>query len=483
MLSVRLKVKELNPKIIGFFIVLILIWFYGWHISIENFIYDSSLYWGLGKEFTSSGKFSWLTYDQPVRGYILPLISYICMTAADLLGVGEMVLYRFVSAVFYSFFITVLIPVLYEKITSHKLKLAYILFFFVLVAYFWRGFFLYPLSDFVSLFFMLVGTYNLISYFKKKNFVHILSAGFFIALSTIARPSYQIVLIPILVIFIIHSFIIKKDNYKKSIPVALIAIILGSSLAYGPQFFINKKNYDIDSPFVQTGIAFKGSLFTQQLLWGMYIQKYETNNNLVTYPKESVFFYDQQGINLLDKENIINFKESGLQLPENFTLNQYLSLILKNPLDMVTIYFKHFFNGADLIYHSVYLNDVYKNRSIFSFFNYSIWFISFLTICSLFKIKSIIKEKYFEISLILIIILPALLSIPSAIESRFFLPLFLLNYILIAYYLLSRKKNYNDLKKYVMKLAIPYVIYMIICFTLSITTFSTLSDGHYLFHN
>ncbi|MDB5053208.1 MAG: hypothetical protein JWM44_1258 [Bacilli bacterium] len=470
-----------NVKFIGFIVVFFLIWLYGLHISLTNFVYDSAQYWELGKQFTTKGEFSWLTYNEPLRGYILPFFSFICITIAKFIGIEEMSFFRFASALVYSFFLTILIPSLYEKMTNQKLKPFPIFGFFILIFYFWRGFFLYPLSDFISFFLIIIAIYNLVSYFLKRNFLHILSAGFFIALSTSARPSYQIILLPIFILFVVHSYM--KLDYKKYIPHSLIIMILGMSIAYSPQLFINAKKYNVISPFIQTGIAMKGNLFVQQLFWGIYLQRYETNINTDTYPSASVYFYDKQGISILDKEHMMNSKISGVNLLENYTLNDYLKILIKYPLDMLVIYIKHIFNGMDLMYHSGYLDEVYNNRILFSLFNYTMWFISFISIFRILRTGTFLKEKYFELSIITIVILPTILSIPSAIETRFFLPFYILNYIVISFYMLNRRLKWGEIKSTTHKYALPYIIFILICFTFSAITFSNISDGHYLLNN
>ncbi|MFF2912154.1 hypothetical protein [Paenibacillus sp. NPDC057934] len=474
-----------HAKWLNFIFAFLVIWLYSIHIDIQNFVYDSSMYWESGSLFSNSGTFSWLTYDQPLRGYILPFLSYLCMATAKVFGVSALSIFKLASALFYSFFLAVLIPSLYEKLTGSKLKLIQIFCFFVLVFYFWRGYFLYPLSDFVSLFFVLVTVYALISFFENRKFqiriFCVLLAGIFLALSTLARPSYQIIILPMIIFVIVYSLL--KKIQKRKIFLFVVAMTLGMSIGYSPQIYINQKNYGVLSPFVQTDLVFKDNLFVNQLLWGLYMQKYESNTNLDSYPSAGVYFYDQQGINLLDKEKIIDYQNKGFALQKEFTMSSYVGLIMKYPLDMITIYTRHIFNGLDLMHHSVYLTDVYKNRILFSFLNYTSWFVSLVAMIRIFCNRALLKRKHFELVLIVMTILPSVLSIPGAIESRFFLPIFLLNYVILSYYLLSHQFTLQSVKIVSLKYAIPYVLFLLICFTWSSMTFGELSQGHYLFNN
>lgn len=418
------------------------------------FYYDSSNYWTLADNFIRDGKFNLLFYNA-TRGYAFPLALLLIKLIALGLRCDSVIVFKIVSALFFSCFFSKLIPSLFEKLLDKKISIIKNLSFSFLMIYFWRGYFIYPLSDFVALFcLVLIIYFNLM--LNNKNLYPIFFIGILLAIVTSVRPSYEILIMPVIIYAV---FLIVRSN-KSKIIMRLSILILSLIVGFLPQLYINYNYFKVIDPFVVTD-----SLYLKQLGWGINVQKYETNIG-TDYKAAGVDFNDPQGESIMKRENISSIS----------SYIEYVKLVIKYPVDFICIYSKHLFNGLDITYHTPYVGKIYENRIMFSMINYSIWFVA---IAMLIKMKKkVIENKKFIINGILLI-LPSLLSLPGAIEIRFFLPFYLIAYSIICYTNLA-KLFYKNRKLYIRKYFIAYILFIIICFLISSNTFSNIAGGSYI---
>jgi hypothetical protein len=368
--------------------------------------YDAGLYINLSTKF---GEFfsKQIYFPDTYRGYLFPwLIGLI----TKLLPLSFAVI--FINSSLIVLLSYYLLPTIQNSIFNNPQQNNYSgIFYFVLITYFWSGYFQYALSDFPALICLLASIILLL----KNKLKYIFWSGIFLASALNIRPIYQINLL----VFFIFIILIYKRNY-----LAYLLMLLGFIIVLLPQSIINYHYNNTYSPFVQTSKTFGHNLYTQQLYWGVEVQKYETYvGEKSLYPSPSVIFKDSHGVKLYHSE-----LENKLQNTTN-----YIGFILQHPIFYSKLILKHLFNGVDIKYRSPYIVDL-SISNWFSLFNYLVLALSFY--CLILNninqnhaklCKSTLKKIFIYLNLIM----PILLVIPIAIEVRFFLPIYLLSYIYV----------------------------------------------------
>jgi len=241
---------------------------------------------------------------------------------------------------------------------------------------------------------------------------------------------------------------------------AISAFSIGVAIACAPQVLINKKNYGSLSPAVISTVENR-SLFANQLLWGITLQRYETSVDKNS-PGPAVFYLDKAG-ELLFKENNIGKHPFGVK--------EYLVLALRNPIAFIGIYGRHLVNGLDLRDGDVYTIGQTPKRSRRAVFNFMIVFlgITIMVTSSRPGTNRIGAERFFWF---FVAILPVLMVLPGAIETRFFLPIHLAIYCAIA--LGSDASTIlSVLRKHGLLTGLIFLLSIAIFFSVSTTTMSS----------
>jgi len=373
---------------------------------------------------------------------------------------------------------SVVVPLFIENNFKKKFNIFSKILLIVIMFYFWRGSFNYPLSDFPAVLFLLI---SLLFYYKifnsEKNLLKMLFtalSGFFIYLAYNTRSIYIIVGLAGII------FLIFCRQFKISLKIILILFFISGFLISSiPQVIINYHSGFQMTPFIKT--IYKGEdLLFHMLRRGIGEQKYETNINTTIYPYNAVIFIDPLG-EKIDLSSLNSYID-------------YIKLFLKNPLSFIIIYFHHLFNGIDIYFPDVYVANILGRSKFFSLFNYTLWFILLFTIIK--KFEKINREFFKNKTTLFLFLLPVVALIPLQPETRFYLPIFLVCYgflclnigYLFKYYdinlteVVKSRKNFTGffikvftcLKKrylYIIKVIIVYIIFVIICFTLSFYTF------------
>jgi len=249
-------------------------------------------------------------------------------------------------------------------------------------------------------------------------------------------------------------------------------IIVGLLIVFSPQLLINTTHFGVFSPFVQTQVD-STNLFLQQLNWGIVIQKYETSID-PDYPSPQVYFLDRQGESILIR--------SSVSPDTPISLGKYVELLFKYPLDFMSIYLRHIFNGLDIVYNTVYVNNVYDNALHMRLANYSLWFLVVIYIQKYFPNIKARKLLNSQLLLPIIIAMPSLVSIPTAIEVRFMIPISFMAYGLAAFWILPEffEISLVEKKNMVFKYFVEYIIFVAFCFLLSSNTYMGLEFGSYV---
>jgi hypothetical protein len=312
---------------------------------------------------------------------------------------------------------------------------------------------------------MTMGAFVIIKF--HRYWWQIVFAGLFWGGASLIRPIYAVTL-PFFILWSIYYY--HKENpivSRQVIAGRLMALLLGLAIVFFPQLAINKTNWGKTSPFVLTDVDGAG-LFVQQLGWGITIQKYETNIG-EAYPSPAVYFFDKQGEGILLKS-----------VSQPTTLLEYLKLVLNYPLDFLTIYARHLFNGLDIVYNSTYITNVYDSAALRRIINYSLWFlvVMFLGCRPKIRVQNLLTS---QLILPAIFALPAIASIPTAMEVRFMMPLQLMAYGLVAFWILPKffSKDLIEKKILIRKFLLLYMVFITLCFILSANTYAGLQYGPY----
>lgn len=430
-----------------------------------KFYYDSLDYWTYADEFVKNNTFSLLNYDQPLRGYLFPLILFVIKQTSKIFLINDYFLFFIFYSLFISFVVVFVIPSLTQKIFKLSIKPLQIIIFFALFFFFWNGYFNYPMTDIISFFLILISLsfYLRFKTEKKSTFYFLILSGLFLFSAAQLRPAYLILILALLLTFFIY--IVFKKNSRVHCLITIIGLIIGMGIVSAPQIYINKNLYGTLNPLAETSkskIIGGTNLYIYQLRSGIRIQKYETNIGTNEFESAHASFLDNeiQGQRL--------YKE--LREKKNTGMFNIIKIIVFNIGDFIMIYSRHLFNGLDIWYNTPYVKNLYtKTRYVISFFNYTLIFLFFIF---LFENKGIFQKKEVKLGL-LIYFVPIIFVIPTTVEVRFFLPFFIFLYLIISYFdvLLLIKNNF---KSFISNYWLKYIIFMLICFILSQYTFSFL---------
>lgn len=358
---------------------------------------DAVSYVGLANSF---GEFFSLKifYPETFRGYSFPFIIHLLNTVMQI---------NLAIIALNSFLVTTIAFYIFPSICSdifeiHNISTKAKLIFFLIIFYFWHGYFIYALTDFLALCFLLLA----VIYFLRCRNIYAFMSGCFLAASFNARPIYQLNLL-------IFAILLVYFIFRKKYTIKLTALFASGLLAVStPQAIINYNYSSEYSPFVQTSKFFTGNLYILQLYEGLNHQRYDTgiSNTGRAYPVVYKGFID----NITDSPDLSN----------------YWDIISSSPYNYIMTLSKHVFNGLDLKYSTPYIHD-FTGSKVFSILNYLLLATTLYGLCLFFKNNLYMLKKQFNIKKIFVlanIFTPVILVIPVQIECRYFLPLYLLIY-------------------------------------------------------
>jgi hypothetical protein len=422
------------------------------------FHHDSLNYWELGDSFYTDSHFSFANFSDGLRGYFFPFLLSLMKRQETLLDIDPRVLFAILSALFFSAFSMHLVPWFFREVFRWQISVPGKIAFALLVFFFWRGHFLYPLTDFPSLAALLLGITILASVMRGgKRMGWLVVSGFFTAAAMNIRPVYQLSFLIVFVFLVISGY---RQNVGKLL-ISTTLFLCGCLVALAPQWIINHTHFGIHSPLVLANYADDRSLLQTQLFWGLKAQKYETNIG-DSYPAATVVYHDP----VADEWPAGEMKEK--------TIRNYLRIVKQHPLEIVISYFRHAFNGLDIFYPTPYVRNIYADHSVFRLLNYLIWFVFFCHVLRLdFSQIDLVK-----LSAVSALLAPAVLAIPTVMEVRFFLPVYMLAYGVVSFrFRASRLVStiWND-KLLLLRLLILGTLWIMISFTLSAATMEQLIE-------
>ncbi|WP_236195316.1 hypothetical protein [Pseudomonas glycinae] len=388
-------------------------------MGVAVFPWDSGNYWKL------SSIDNLLNFPKTIRGYFFPALLFPARYASDTFDALGYFPYRIITSVVYGYFFAILIPKFYLQLFGGQVSFGRRLITPLLVAVLFPGVIVYPLSDLPALALMVCASICVLSSTCTsgafKRYALLVLSGI---LAYGAYNSRSIYLFPAGLLAIGLPFIIFVKSGVRIRVFATIAFLIGAAVASIPQVAINYKNENSLSPLLITTSLYNRSLFANQLLWGITLQRYETSIDKNS-PGPEVFYLDRAGEKLFTKNNI------GASA---FELETYLRLVISNPLDFLGIYGRHIINGLDLRDGEVYTKTSLKNRDAFALLSFLVLFAGLLVIViNRTTNRPETDQQHSPLFWSLVLLLPVVAVIPGAVESRFFLAAHLSAYCALAY--------------------------------------------------
>lgn len=430
--------------------------FYTFQHASTPFVHDSLYYWQLADTF-SLHDFSITNFSDSLRGYLFPFLLFTLKVQANLFHFDAKLLFYVYSALFFALLSVYIVPWAFRNIFGWKITLFGNLLIAFIIFYFWRGHFLYPLSDFPAFTSLLVGISLVAKSLRSKNVFYVpIGIGIFIGAALNIRPVYLVSLIVICPFLLIHVF--KLGVFKGGKWIFLV--LLGFGIVLFPQLRINQTHFNVNSPLVLSRVVGEENLYEKQLFWGLGTQKYEINSDENYH--SIILVYEDPFIQKLQKTNLLKEK----------TFARYLNIMRKFPLDWALSFFRHTFNGLDIFYSTPIVRNVFADHTFFSIINYTIWFL----LAIYFFRMDLTKLDQIKLLGVGSLLAPIVLAIPTAVEVRFFLPAYLMAYGVIAfdYEFIQILKSLFRPPWNLLRLLIFYALWLLVCFTISSATIESL---------
>lgn len=469
---------------VGFLLFLIA---YGIVTNPRLLVFDARYYWELRLAFYDANKhFSLLNFADEqfqLRGYFLPLLLLAAEWIIDIFTPDRWVDDFSIVVILNSFLMFSmgwwLIPAIFSRLAGRKSTTLFRFTLFSFLAIFWRGQLYYPLSDMPALFFLLAGLLGVLVAFQLLNGWKGIAAAFLAGALLMAvyliRPVYLLVFVAVaLGLAFVPAALKIRQRF-----LLVFAFFLAGALVLSPQYLINRVHYGVNSPFIS------GGLYSYQVTVGFLVQRYEANVG-ADYAAAGVRFMDPQAENLLirdgrslpfDTRTIGAFDVDSV-LENAFSLQEIFQFFLKYPLDVVTIYFRHVFNGLNIVYPTTYIGNLYRPDLVLMWFSYTMLF----GVLFFFDVRQLVsKNPPLHLLVLLAWLLPALAAIPGAMESRYFLPLH-------AMLLASLAWMVDDIPALKMKIeqvgrfrtVILYAVFVLMAFSLSGLILTTVPEANLL---
>lgn len=428
------------------------------HMFVNNTsaYFDDSVYWWLGKACGWDVR----NIEWGYRGWVLPYIYSICYQFGMLFE-SEFLGYRIFSSLVFSLTFTFsflyIAKLMKFKISGKKWEGMYtgvvcgILFFI-----FFRGLFIYTLSDFYAFSVSLVCVILLHNMLERKQKILIKTVEAFF-LGICLYGAYNIRTIYLFFGLVCWGTLVIWQVYLRKwcqMIITLPICFAGMFVCSVPQYILN---YHL-SKTISWRVPTEG-LMLQQLQWGITAGRYATYvGDTAQYGAAGMFFKDNIGQTILDK----------VQLTELTSYGQLIKLIIRYPLDFIGIYMRHLLNMLYPIYPEQYIQDITKDKSVLLVLFYTLLFIAIFYFLRTFKVKDS-KWVWF-----VLLLFPCVCIIPGAVEIRFFIALHFLIYM---YAVLGLKDFVIQFKKNIIKYSIVYVIGFLLYIAYAGMLLSTTPNG------
>lgn len=387
--------------------------------DVTKFPYDAGDYWRLSSIRVLSD------FPAEIRGYFYPLLLAPARFLSDSFPVLAYAPYRVISSVAYAYVLTSLLPSFYATAFGGRMSFWRRMVVPMLVLVLFPGLIVYTLSDLPALALMLGAA--LCAMRSSGHVDRSVGRCFLLILGgVLAYGAYNtrtIYLFPVTLFIFGFANVVYRDYPARTKLTATGTLLLGIAIASTPQALINYKNHGVLSPGVITIMNGK-SLFAQQLLWGIAVQRYETAIDK-SVPSPRVFYADKAGEQLILSKGVDT---------ATFTIDDYFRLVWNNPVDFMGIYGRHIVNGLDLRDGDSYTMVRSSEKSALAVFNFVIVFSGLAIILMAAATHPVVNKLVMQrLYWALVALLPVLAIIPGSIETRYFLALHIAIYCAIAF--------------------------------------------------
>ncbi len=433
--------------------VLIVVLYLGKNISSISTM-DAAHYYNASQSFDRGNGFSFLNYNGGFRGYFFPFLIYLF---TQLVPFHDP---KVITALLSSIVFSATIVYFLNKLLNCKFSVIKTLFISAVFLYFLGDLFVYPLSDIYSFCFMLVSAILVCELNTDKMLLSGISA--FVA-GILYYGAYNTRSVYIFSFVILIYFFAKNIYKNKKFAILLLPFLLGLFVSAFPQMWIYGSGGLGYTPFLNTTIpGMENGLVIFQLNAGLYGQKYETFiGSPDLYGSAAVMFFDPVMQQLLEERE---------QIWEINNYREYLSVVLKYPIEYVVLVFKHFINLINPTYNKVYLTDL-RVKTYPLIINFIIYFTVTSDILYKLRNKKFSLKGIFSDRLLIVysLLLPVLFSIPGVVETRYAMPLYLLVFAYF-FYLVDFKALFSDFKKHY----VTYTFLFILTLMFNLTIISNL---------
>lgn len=412
-LSPSLSRVEIGPALAGFAIAFTGTLIVALLQEAKPFYGDSGSYWSLASSFTQNGHFSLLNFESPVRGYAMPLITYVLSAFTRGASWSPSSVVKLFNAMLFALIGSVLAPRIAEYTwperhwsITRRLALT------GLLIAFWSGDLNFPLSDFPGLALVLL---TLVAIAHPDAPGWMLIAGLASGLAVDIRPAY-LPLVPMLLAIVALAWFDQRGAAhaslaRRALCVGLLAIgFAGASL---PQSLASHRHYHSWS-FVPGGPA---HLTEEQLTAGLLLQRYDTFIG-PTGALPMAYFY-------LPGWEIVQ-AQPGRQIT---SVGRYIQVADGHPVTVAGLMARHVVNGLDMRYSTVYIEHLHSGgRPWLRLLGFLLVFLALVRVLWPAARRSLGPARWrYPVALLLC----CLTSVVTAIETRYMLPVWLLGSMLV----------------------------------------------------
>lgn len=397
---------------------------------------------------------SWWNPDSTFRSYVeyrgsfFFLINATIYRLATILGVDPFLAFRIGGSLLFASLAAISLPNFIGNVSGSTPSIVRRLACVAVVFYFFRGHFLYPSTDAISLWFALMAA-NSILRSPSLSLSNAAAASFWIAAAVLCRGNFILSIPPLLLVVFRRVPITFSRPSKKGLLYLAALTIPFALLSTASHWF------DVERTILRGPTQLSSSkVLTGQLSLGLKNQRIEWRV-AGSYPGQPTWI-EPTGREILKSEGLgSTWIEPG----------PYVRLVSRHPLQFAELYARHLFNGLDIAYPAVYIEDVAERSWTFSTLNYALLFWAMILIASQLKTS---RNRLLVSSALLAMFLPALACVPFQVEPRFFISLGmpLLAWPTVA----GHPKAFRPL------MLAGLVVFVLACFTISHQVFKEL-DG------
>lgn len=251
--------------------------------------------------------------------------------------------------------------------------------------------------------------------------------------------------------------------------ISVLCIAIGITIVGLPQALINKKYTNQFSPKVMTEqlTGYTQSLEIAQIQWGLSFNYYIGYvGNKQVYPADAIKFENSEGEFILNEIQDFNFLS-------------YLSLFLKHPGEMISLYFNHLIAYITPLYADhTFIRNLSSDTYFYFFSNAFIWiyFVIGLFLINKQQLINFIKKNGI---LLFLFALPSLEMLLGAPETRFFLSIYIIVYGAVCYFI-DINSVYDFILSHPIKVILGIIIVLIVWISAinNLLNTAVLATGH-----